>query len=348
MAAKTFVYVGNADTQDVTILELHDDGALREVTTVKVPGPDTPGGSLPLAVSPDKRHLYVALRSEPYSVASFAIDRASGGLTYLGSGSLAQSMCSIAIDATGRFLLSASYGGNMVAVNPVGVDGIVGNVQQTIITEPCAHCIIVDPTNRYVLHTSLGGEVVYQQKFDAAIGQLMPNTPPAVQVAVAKGAAKAGPRHLTFSPNGRFVYLVNELDGAIHVYPWDAETGTMKEAVQVASALPDGFTGTPWGADIHITPNGKFLYASERTTSTLAAFRIDNETGTLTPIASYPTETQPRGFNIDPSSRFVLSVGQLSNSLTVHAIDQTSGALNALKRYATGKNPNWIEIVTLP
>jgi 6-phosphogluconolactonase len=158
--------------------------------------------------------------------------------------------------------------------------------------------------------------------------------------------AKGGPRHLTFSPDQRFVYLLNELDAAIYAFPFDAASGTLRQEVQIASALPPGFAGTPWGADIHLTPHGNFLYASERTTSTIAAFRIDKANGALAPIASYPTEQQPRGFAIDGLGRFLIAAGQVSHSLTVHAIDQNTGVLTALRQYAAGKNPNWVEIVT--
>jgi 6-phosphogluconolactonase len=192
-----------------------------------------------------------------------------------------------------------------------------------------------------VLHTSLGGDVVYQEKFDAKTGKLTPNDPPTISV-----KAKAGPRHLVFSPNKKFVYLVNELDASIYVFPWDAKTGTMKKEAQVASALPKGFEGKPWAADIHLTPNGKFLYASERTTSTIAAFSVNAKTGMLTPIDSFATEKQPRGFNIDPTGRYLLAVGQLSNSMTSYAIERT-GKLTKLKEYTIGKNPNWVEIVKL-
>jgi 6-phosphogluconolactonase len=159
---------------------------------------------------------------------------------------------------------------------------------------------------------------------------------------------KAGPRHFRFSPDERFVYLLCELDASIYVFPYDAASGRLSKETQVASAVPPGFAGKPWAADIHLTPDGKFLYASERTSSTLAAFRVDANSGALVPIASYPTETQPRGFAIDPSGRTLLAVGQLSNSLTAHAIDPDSGALRALARYPVGKNPNWIEMARLP
>jgi 6-phosphogluconolactonase len=339
--AATFVYVGNSDSQEVTVLELKSSGELTPVETTAVPGPAKPGGSLPLAVSPDKKRLYVGLRNEPYSVVTFMIDAKTGKLKLVGPGPLADSMAYIVTDRSGKFLLSASYPGHKVTVSPIGADGVVQTAQQIMPTQPNAHCIVPDPTNKYVLHTSLGGDLVYQEKFDAKTGQLTPNDPPSVSV-----KAKAGARHLVFSPNKKFVYLVSELDGSIYVFPWDARTGTLKKEVQVASSLPKGFDGKPWAADIHVTPDGKFLYASERTTSTLAAFSVDPKTGMLTPIDSFPTEKQPRGFNIDPTSRYLLSVGQLSNSLTSYAIDKKTGKLTKLKEYPMGKNPNWVEIVS--
>jgi 6-phosphogluconolactonase len=340
-SAATFVYVGNADSQDVTVLELKSSGDLTPVETAAVPGPAKPGGSLPLAVSPDKKRLYVGLRNEPYSAVTFAIDARTGKLKLVGSGPLADSMAYIVTDRTGKFLLSASYGGNKVTVNPIGPDGLVQPAQQIMATQPNAHCIMPDPSNRYVLHTSLGGDLVYQEKFDAKTGQLTPNDPPSVSI-----KAKAGARHLVFSPNKKFVYLIDELDASIYVFPWDAKTGTLKKEVQVTTSLSKGFDGKPWAADIHLTPDGKFLYASERTTSTLAAFSVDPKTGVLTPIDSYPTEKQPRGFNIDPTGRYLLSVGQLSNGMTSYAIDKASGKLTKLKEYPMGKNPNWVEIVS--
>jgi 6-phosphogluconolactonase len=338
--AATFVYVGSSDSQDVSVLELKANGELAAVATTAVPGPEKRGGSLPMAVSPDKKRLTVGLRNEPYTAVTFAIDKKTGKLTLVGPGPLADSMAYVSTDRTGKYLLSASYGGNKVTVNPIGADGIVQTATQTIATQPNAHCIITDPSNKYVLHTSLGGDVIYQQKFDAKTGMLTPNDPPTVSV-----KAKAGARHLVFSPNRKFVYLLSELDGSIYVFPWDAKTGTLKKETQVTTALPKGFDGKPWAADIHLTPDGRFLYASERTSSTLAAFRVDASTGALTAIDSFPTEKQPRAFNIDPSGKYLLAVGELSNGMTSYAIDKKSGKLAKLKEYPMGKKPNWVEIV---
>jgi 6-phosphogluconolactonase len=339
--AATFVYVGNSDSQEVNVLELKASGELTPIETTAVPGPAKPGGSLPMAVSPDKKRLYVGLRNEPYSVVTYTIDAKTGKLKLVGPGPLADSMAYIVTDRSGKFLLSASYPGHKVTVSPIGADGVVQAATQIMPTQPNAHCIMPDPTNHFVLHTSLGGDLVYQEKFDAKTGKLTPNDPPSISI-----KAKAGARHLVFSPNRKFVYLISELDGSIYVFPWDAKTGTLQKEVQVTTSLPKGFDGKPWAADIHLTPDGKFLYASERTSSTLAAFSVDAKTGMLTPIDSFSTEKQPRAFSIDPTGHYLLSVGELSNSMTTYAIDNKSGKLTKLKEYPVGKKPNWVEIVS--
>lgn len=338
----TFVYVGNAESQSVSIFSLAEDGALTPVDVKAVPGPAKPGSTTPMAVSPDKKFLTVGLRNEPYSAATFAIDGKTGKLNYVGSGPLADAMAYIDTDRSGKFLLGASYGGGKIAVNPIGANGVIGPALQVIGGQPNAHAVIADRANRHVLYSSLGSDTVGQLLFDAATGRLTPNDPPAVSV-----KPGAGPRHFRFSPDERFVYLLCELDGSIYVFPYDAASGRLSKEPQVASALPPGFIGKPWCADIHLTPDGRFLYASERTSSTLAAFRVDATSGGLAPIASYPTEKQPRGFAIDPSGRVLLAVGQMSDSLTSHAIDAERGTLRPLKQYAVGKNPNWIEMVSV-
>jgi 6-phosphogluconolactonase len=341
--AASLVYVGNAESNTVSVLRLdRRSGDLSAVETVAIAGVTAPGPTSPMAVSPDKRFLFVGIRSEPHVVASFAIDPASGRLAQLGNGPLADAMAYIVTDRSGRYLLSASYGGNKVTVNPIGRDGVVGPVQQVVPTAPNAHCILPDPANRFVLATSLGGDLVNQFRFDAASGRLEPNAPATVKV-----KARSGPRHLCFHPSGKFAYVIGELDGAIYAFDYDAQRGRLSE-IQMMSALPPGFAGKPSAADLHATPDGRFLYGSERTSSTLAAFRIDPANGRLSAIGSYATETQPRGFRIDPDGRYLLAVGQLSHSMTSYAIDPASGALRTLKRYPVGQNPNWIEIIDLP
>ena len=141
--------------------------------------------------------------------------------------------------------------------------------------------------------------------------------------------------------------MLNELDASVHVMAYDKERGTLR-AVQRTTTLPAGFTGKPWAADLHLSPDGRTLYASERTSSTLSSFRVDAATGQLQPLGQVPTEKTPRGFVVDPSGRFLIAAGQESHHIALHPIDPAAGIPGAATRVPAGKNPNWVEIVDLP
>jgi 6-phosphogluconolactonase len=341
--AATFVYVSNAESNDIYVLRLNQQtGELTLVETISIPGVIKSGGSTPMAVSPDRRFLYVATRGEPQGVASFAIDPRSGKLKFIGGGPLTDSMAYIATDRAGRFLFAASYPGHKITVSPIGPQNIIQPTQQILPNHTNAHAILADAKNRYALAPTLGNDLINVFRFNAATGNLEPNTPPSVSV-----TEKSGPRHLVFHPNGKLVYVLGELDAAVHVFDYDGEKGRLKEK-QSVSALPPGFTGKPAAADLHITPDGKFLYSSERTSSAITGFRVNPADGTLTPIESIPTEMSPRGFAIDSAGRYVFVVGQRSNRMSGYKIDPVTGKLSKLQELPMGKGPNWVEIVDLP
>lgn len=339
--AETFAYVGNADSNDISVFKIAESGEMIPVQTAAFTGVEKAGASTPLAITPDHRVLIAGVRSQPFLAVSFAIDPKTGLLSHIGNGPLADSMANIAIDRGGKVLFSASYGGNKVALNPLQANGVVGEPKQVIPTGLNAHAFLPSPDNRFVFATNLGSDQVLSFAFDAAAGTLTPSDPPSI-----KTPEKSGPRHFVFHPNGKFVYLIHELNGDVAAYSYEAKSGAWAE-IQRTTALPEGFNGKPWAADIHITPDGRFLYASERTTNTLTAYKVDATSGKLTTVGSVPTEKQPRGFNIDPTGRYLAAVGELSDGMTVYAIDQTSGALSKLKSYATGKKPNWVEFLKL-
>ena len=340
---RTSVYVGNAETSDIHVYHLNgESGELVLVQQVAIQGVTTAGTSTPLAIRPDKRVLFAGIRGEPLFAASFRIDAGDGTLTHLANGPLPDRMAYLVTDRAGKFLLSASYTGDKIAVNPITPDGRVQPPSQIIPTEPHAHAILPDPANRYVLATSLGGDLIKLFRFDATTGGLTPNEPPAVRV-----KAKAGPRHFVFHPNGQWVYLLNELDATVCMFVYDPIHGHLEQR-QALNALPPDFRGQPSAADLHLTPDGRFLYASERASNTLAAFRMDPVTGILSPLGHTPTEAGPRGFNVDPSGRYLLAVGQQSHRMTIYRIDPASGGLTPLRTYPMGRNPNWVEIITLP
>ena len=356
--AKTFVYVSCADDGEIAILEMNlENGDLRLIGKAKA-------GKIvmPMAVSPDRRFLYASIRSLPFSVASYAIDSNKGELTHLSTVPLPDNTAHISTDRTGRFLFAASYTGHKVSVNPIGWRGFVQpDPIQVMMTGRNAHAILPDPSNRFVYVPNLGSDQVMQLIFDEKSGILTPNKPPAVYTKLG-----AGPRHFDFSPNNRFVYVLNELNGTVNAYAFDNQTGLLSEIQSVSalppdSKLPPGIPAAGIGpttksvereeikcADIHITPDGRFLFASERTTSTLAAFAVDSATGKMRYIKSFETEKQPRGFHIDPRGNFLIAAGQKTEHCSVHRIDRVTGELQRLKRYQVGKNPNWIEIVDFP
>ena len=332
------VYVANADSADIAVLALdRNDGALAEIERFA-----TGGMVMPLALQPDRRVLYASIRSEPHRVLSLSIEPRSGRLAQLGSAPLPASMCWISTDRTGRFLLSASYGSSLVAVSPIDADGVARAAQQVVSTEEKAHSIQVDPANRFAFAACLGGGVVRQMRFDAATGTLSDNEPPAWHARTG-----AGPRHFVFHPLAPFVFLLNELDATIDTLAFDRERGTLR-TVSTVPMLPPGFAGgAPWAAELHLTPDGRFLYASERRSSTLVSYTVDAATGALAPLASIATEREPRGFALSPDGRFLVAVGQASHRLSHYAIDGATGALSKLGERRVGANPNWVEIVDL-
>jgi 6-phosphogluconolactonase len=349
--AVTFVYVSNADDGDIGMYRLMGDGSLQ-------PGPRFKAEKMvmPMTVSRDKRWLIAAVRSKPYLAYTYSIHRTSGALQLVSTGPLAESLPYIQIDRSDRWLFGASYGGNLVSVNPIGPDGRVGEPHQVIPTARNAHSIRSDRTNRFVFVPHLGTDQIFQFVFDEKTGRLSANTPPLVQV-----KAGTGPRHLALSNDNRFVFVLNELTATVTTLALDAKTGLLTEASSTSSLPPNtklqpGAPRLPgdaprdrshdiWASDLHITRDGRFLYTAERTGNTINTLSLDGASGKLTYVTSTPTEAQPRGFRIDPTGRFMVVSGEKSDTVSSYAIDAASGALKLIGKYPTGKGANWVEIV---
>ena len=234
-SAATYLYVGNAASNEIVVHALDPNtGDLTVIEKHIVPGITKAGGSIPMAVSPDKKFLFAGFRGEPQVAASFSIDAATGKLKHLGNGPLADSMAYIVTDRTGRFLLSASYPGHKITVNPIA-DGVVQAPRQICRRRRTRTRSCPTASNRHVLVPSLGGDTLLHFRFDAATGTLSANEPTGAKV-----KEKAGPRHFRFTKDERFVYLLNELDASVYVLPYDARSGTTGKELQVVSALPDG------------------------------------------------------------------------------------------------------------
>ncbi|HTC12372.1 MAG TPA: beta-propeller fold lactonase family protein [Acetobacteraceae bacterium] len=334
----TMVYVACAEPREIVRFAMdRDSGVLRQVDTTYVPGIEQPAStSMPLAVSPDKRVLHAALRGVPYPGVSFAI-APHGGLSVLGGANLPHQICYLTVDRTGRHIFAASYQGALLASFKLNARGAMSAPPtQVVPTPPACHSVIQDASGCCVYAASLGGDVVMRFRFDVATGLLS-------DMQTADMPKGAGPRHLKLSKDGRVLYALCELDATIGVFDVAAETGLLTRR-QILRTQPEG--AHTKAADLHLTPDGRFLYASERGASTLTACAVAAD-GSLSVIGAFETETVPRGFAIDPRGRFLLAVGQESQQLSVYRID-TDGRLGVRTRYPTARNPNWVEIVDLP
>ena len=342
--SELLAYVSCADERVIVTFAMdRSTGALSRRATTSVPGPTdagptSPGMSMPLALSPDRKTLHAAVRLTPYPCSSFAITPATGALTRIGGADLPEAMAYIVIDPSGRNLLGASYPGAMLSSTAIGADGAAtGAPRQIIDTPPRAHAIITDAAGRHAYVPCLGGDVVLQLAINPDTGLL-------TQVGRLPTHRGSGPRHMRLSPCGRIAYVLGELDATITACTVDAQ-GRLA-AFQTVSTLPHGFV-VPDGkrimaADIHLTPNGRFLYASERLSEILSAWRI-GPGGGLAAIGAVATDPMPRGFAIDPAGRFLLCASQTTGALRTYAIDPATGALTHIATTPAGANANWVE-----
>lgn len=303
------------------------------------------GGPAPLAVDPQRRHLYAGRRGAK-EVSSFAIDQRTAGLTMIGTVSLDIDSCYLSTDRKGRFLLSSYYEGSMVTVHPIGDDGAAGGPPvQTLPTARGAHSIQTDPSNNFAFVPHIAGRgpnAIFQFLFDENTGTLSPNDPPMVSP-----KEELGPRHYCFHPNGNTIYFSNEQACSVTAYRFDRAAGTLS-AFQTLSTLPDGYRGDNTCAQIQITPNGRFLYAPNRGHNSIASFTIDQATDELTAIGQAPSEAVPRAIGVDPQGRFLFAAGLESGRLASYRINADTGILEPLEIYPVGQRPMWVMIIELP
>jgi 6-phosphogluconolactonase len=299
-----------------------------------------------LALAPNKRVLYAIGETEEEiegfkgqfggSVSAYAIDPTHHALTLLNQQpSRGGFACHVNVDASGRVVVVANYGSGSVAVFPVLADGRLGAVSDFVQHSgsgpnpsrqlgPHAHQAMFSPDNRFVFVNDLGMDKVMCYELDAARGAIQPNL--AAPFTTLHGGA--GPRHLDFHPNGRFAYVINELDATLTACAYDAACGAMTP-LQTLSTLPPNASHAPSCADVHVHPSGAFVYGSNRGHDSIAIFKVNAATGLLTLMSHTPTQgEQPRNFAIDPTGRFLLAENQDSDTVVSFHIDADTGALS--------------------
>ncbi len=332
---QTHVYLSIAGENRIAIYTFNvSEGSIELQENMSVSG--SPG---PLALSPCGNYLYVGLRSSR-EIASFHIDAETRQLSHLRTVQLDADTCYIATDKTGKFLLSAYYGAGKVTVHAIGDDKTVqGEPLQTVATDIHAHCIETDASNRYafVPHTA-PRNAIYQFQFNEKTGTLSQNP-----IGNLNPGAPIGPRHFCFHPSKPILYFSNEQGSSVSAYTLAEEhPGILMDLQEDLSTLPADFKEDNTCAQIHIDPQGTFLYVSNRGHDSIAEFAIDRENGKLSAIGHQLTEPTPRVFNIDGTGNFLFVGGQGSGRLATYRIDRDTGKLAPLANYTVGKNPMWV------
>ena len=313
-----------------------------------------------LAVHPNHRFLYSVNEVNNFNgqksgaVSAFSIDLKTSKLTFLNQvSSHGTGPCHLSLDKTGKNVLVANYDGGSVAVFPVDADGRLREASAAIQHKgssvnkerqegPHAHCIFTSPDNRFALAADLGLDKILVYRFDPTHGTLTPNNP-----AFGKAPPGAGPRHFAFHPNGRYVYVINEIQCTLSTFAYDAAHGALR-LKDTVSTLAKGTTVTndDSTAEIEVHPSGKFVYGSNRGHDSIAVFSVDPAEGTLTQVEFVSTMGKtPRGFGIDPTGSFLIAANQDSDSLVVFRINPDNGRLTPTGQKLEAYTPVSVEFV---
>jgi 6-phosphogluconolactonase len=289
-----------------------------------------------VVLHPNGKWAYAANESGRQSaISAFSVDAKSAKLTLLNKlPAVGEDPCYLSFDKTGKFLFAANYTSGNVVVFPILPDGKLGEHTSAVKDAgtpgpnkerqegPHAHWIESSPDNRFVFVADLGLDAILSYRFDAAKGTLTPNKPFSRSL-----TAGAGPRHAAFSPDGRYFYVLSEIDSTVTTFAYAPDHGVFGY-LGVLPMLPVNFEGRNEAAEIAIYPSGKWLFASNRGKDSMAVFSAVPATGKLNAAGDFPTDgKEPRHFAIDPSGRFLLAENQNSNSIVVFRINPATGAL---------------------
>lgn len=284
------------------------------------------------AIDKNNSYIYSVNESNDGKISSFKYDKVNGQLTLVNKQpNNGKSPCYISIDQTGKWLFSANYGDGSLSVHPISTDGTIGSIHQFIKhsgssinktrqAAPHVHCTYISSDNKSLYVPDLGLDKVFIYPFDATTGLLDTINKSAIQV-----PAGGGPRHIVFSKNEKFAYMVEEMSGNVNVI---LKADGKHTIIQTENHLPKDQEAA--GADIHLSPDEKFLYVSQRSNSTIQIFKVDGKNGKIAFIAGQSTLGDfPRNFTIHPSGDYLLAANQKSNDITIFKRDKKTGLLTA-------------------
>jgi 6-phosphogluconolactonase len=334
------VYVGSGnwggETGKIQVFSLDLEAAsLSSVQLI-----DAGGVAAFMARSSDGRRLYVADETKGL-VSSYAIDLETGALELTSSVPCAGHPVYVTLDATGGALITCFFEEAKTQVFRIAPDGTLGASVCVVDSGRESHCTVFDPSHRFLFVPTRGDNWIAQYRYDPARQSLVPNEP-----AVVSEAPGAGPRHLTFHPNGRWAFLVNELSLTLSVYAFDPVRGTLRAAQRDLAVAPPGSAGGS-AADIHVHPNGRFLYVSNRQgdQSNLAIVAVDEQSGAVSVIGHEPTRGRtPRNFALDPEGRILIAGNQDSSDIALFGVDASSGRLTFLRSTPVSPGPFFVGV----
>lgn len=339
-SSKEILYIGTfADRGSKGIYVLNFDRTNGKISELQTVG-DGEGPSF-LAIHPNKKFLYaiygkgIGAKSQTGSVIAYQINPATGKLTKLGreQPSEGSDPCHVSIDPKGRFIYVSNYGTGSLSVYPIQKDGSVGKVADVIQHQgksvnparqqgPHMHSVIPSPDGKWIYATDLGLDKIMIYAVNPATGKLTPASKP-----FAASVPGAGPRHLAIHPNGNFACSAEELSSKVAVYKVDKKTGGLTPVEQI-TMLPENFTEKSYAADIHFSPDGKFLYASNRGHNSLAIYKVDPQTGKLTVVGHEATHGgHPRNFCVDAKGEWVFVTNRDNDNVVVFKRDKATGKL---------------------
>ena len=336
------MYISLADENKIAAFSIDEIGkpTLQFKKTV-------PGKPAPLVIDKNKKFLYVGCR-DSLEITTLLRNQKSGELEILNSTSLPSDPCYLALDKKNKFLFSAYYGAGIITVHSINKDGSINQrLIESIVTAQGSHCIQSNHSNNYVFSTAIAetkdndsNNSIFQYIFNQTTGQLIPNTPYKLTL-----SEQLGPRHFCFHPQKNdLVYFSNEQGSSVSVSQINQKTGTLKY-LQHISTLPENYNQENTCSQIHITSNGKFLFAPNRGHNSIASFSIDQNSGLLNKINHTMVDPVPRAFNLDPSGEYLYVTGLTTGNLLTYKINSNNGILELKYKTKVGQSPMWVMII---
>ncbi|QCI26760.1 6-phosphogluconolactonase [Buchnera aphidicola (Thelaxes californica)] len=323
-----FIYIAAPGTESIYILKLSQKKYLTKIQQI-----NTEGEPQPILLLPEKNLLYVGIRPKN-RIDTYYIDNEKK-IYKVHSIQLEYPINHISTDQTKNFLFCSSYHGNLIYLISLNHFGYPEHILFTIKNIYGCHFSQVDIENKILFSTALKENKIYMHK----ISEMIENNTINFKKHLIMGK-NSGPRHLSFHPTKKYLYSINEFNGTVDVI--NIHNMENINIIQNINMLPIEYTGKFWGADIHITQCGKFLYATDRSANILTVFSVHEVFGTLKIINHYITEKQPRSFHIDHNDQYLFIVGQQSNSLTVYHMNDKTGLLHFLNNFSINNNPLWV------